>query len=145
MLGCVDNIFLNREFFFLTSKGLSIHIAATVCFFIDSITESCDIFLSAEIIAFLSFVSSTLQASARYSLFLEIASLIIGNIKYQTVIRIIHKDISNKCVVSLSLSLSFSFSFIPFTQTLKNVSQIVPIMPIKRTITTINNVSLFII
>jgi hypothetical protein len=40
--------------------------------------EFCDIFLSAEIIAWLSCVSTTLPASAKYSLFLDIASLIRG-------------------------------------------------------------------
>jgi len=41
---------------------------------IDSIIGSQDIFWSAEIIAYLSLVSSTAHASARYSLRLEMAS-----------------------------------------------------------------------
>jgi len=54
------------------------HIAATVSLWIDSTVESELIFLSAEIIEYLSFVSNTLHASARYSLLRDIASLIIG-------------------------------------------------------------------
>jgi hypothetical protein len=44
-----------------------------------SIRASVDIFCRALIIEFLSFVSSTLQASARNSFFLEIARFISGN------------------------------------------------------------------
>jgi hypothetical protein len=51
-----------------------------LCQSIASILESCEIFFNAEIIASLSFVSSTLQASAKYSFFLEIAKFINGKI-----------------------------------------------------------------
>lgn len=81
MLGCVERRLFRKDTFPVSlsfSKGFSIHIAATVCFLIDSIVGSFAIFCSAEIIAWLSFVSSTAPASARYSLFLESASLISG-------------------------------------------------------------------
>ena len=58
--------------------GFSMHMAATVSLWIDSTVESELIFLRAEIIAYLSFVSNTLHASARYSLLRDIASLMIG-------------------------------------------------------------------
>ncbi|MDR2640559.1 MAG: hypothetical protein LBC61_04535 [Candidatus Peribacteria bacterium] len=51
-----------------------------LCQSIVSILASCEIFFSAEIIASLSLVSSTLQASARYSFLLEIAKFINGKI-----------------------------------------------------------------
>ncbi|MBO4516272.1 hypothetical protein J5751_02315 [bacterium] len=64
--------------FFNFGIGFSIHIAATVSLWIDSTAESVLIFFNAEIMASLSLVSNTLQASARYSLLREIASLIKG-------------------------------------------------------------------
>lgn len=64
--------------FFIFQRGFSIHIAATVSLVIDSTVESVLIFCRAEIIASLSLVKITLQASARYSLLRDIASLIRG-------------------------------------------------------------------
>jgi hypothetical protein len=78
----VDNKFLKKLEDFAFENGFSIHIAATVSFWIDSIIGSWLIFCSAEIIAYLSFVNSTLPASAKYSLLRESANLISGYIKY---------------------------------------------------------------
>ena len=76
MDGCVASRF-DKAFVALES-GFSIHIAATDPFWIDSTVGSLLIFLSAEISEYLSFVSSTLPASARYSLLRDMASLING-------------------------------------------------------------------
>jgi len=56
-----------------------------VSFLIDSITGSCEIFCNADIIEYLSLVSSTAPASARYSLLREIANWINGYIKYHKI------------------------------------------------------------
>ena len=74
--GCVASRLVSH--FFIFQSGFSIHIAATVSFWIVSTVGSVLIFCNAEIIAFLSFVISTLQASARYSLLRDMASLING-------------------------------------------------------------------
>jgi len=80
---------LNIPSFFLFTfpeiVGSQINIAFVVLEFFESfsITESFSIFLKAPIIASLSFVNSTLQASAKYSFFLEIARLINGSMRIE--------------------------------------------------------------
>jgi hypothetical protein len=78
----------------LVFQGLFINIPLIVelCLSIASILLSVEIFFSAEIIPNLSCVSSTLQASAKNSFFLEIAKFISGKISIESKYKNNHKS-----------------------------------------------------
>lgn len=114
--------FLNRDLF-LCFFGSPINIAAILLDFAPtfSIMASQDIFCNALIIAYLSWVSSTLPASAKYSFFLEIARLMRG------------KRISeSKYSANHSIGRGF---FLPLV--LMRIYPIVPIAPINTLMMTI--------
>jgi hypothetical protein len=123
-------------------KGLSIHIAATVSFLIDSMTGSCEIFCNADIRAYLSFVSSTDHASARNSLFLDMANCIRGNAKYHNIKK--HNHTINMISVICQFFL-FDDQEDDLIAILNNISHIVAIAHINTIITIISIESLFII
>ena len=84
--GCVANNELNLLIIHaLFSWGFSINICATSLRLTASMRESCDIDLSAEARAWGFLVSSTAQASARYSLFLDSANRRSDEMKYPTI------------------------------------------------------------
>ena len=139
MLGCVIRSLRRRFDLFFLANGVSIHIVATLCFLIDSIAESFSIFCNAEIIAFLSLVSSTLHASAKNSLFLDTANLISGYIRYHKIIN--QSQIQTIASHAFQLSLDDLIRHDP----LNNISHTVDIIHTNVMITAINNTSLFII
>jgi hypothetical protein len=71
---------VKKDFFVFEGLLINIALIFELCQSIASILELVEIFLRALIIASLSFVSSTLQASAKNSFFLEIARFIKGKI-----------------------------------------------------------------
>ena len=143
MVGCVEkNSWNELTSHFVFGNGLSIQSAETESFLMDSMVESLLIFCSAEIRAFLSFVSSTLHASARYSLFLEIESWTKGKTRY-------HRARSASPIV---ISIIFNWfqsleseSLHIYKPDLNIISQIAAIAQMNTITVTIRSQSLFII